>query len=104
MQDACSFLLHPSPGARHTSRLSPRLQASTPTPPSMPLKDRTTMHVVASVTPENLITVGLRRESFGELPEQADLATLTPQETRALASILVSRAEVAERRARQGAR
>jgi hypothetical protein len=57
------------------------------------------MHIVSTVTEENRISLGLRRETIGDV-EKADLVLLTPQEARALASQLVSRAELAERRAR----
>lgn len=60
------------------------------------------MHLVTSVTPENHVSIGLRREEYGEVSE-ADMAVLSPTQARAYASQIVSRAELAERRAKRGA-
>lgn len=57
------------------------------------------MYLVASVTEENHIAVGLRREAYGEV-DKAQMAVMTPTEARAYASQLISRAELAERRAK----
>lgn len=58
------------------------------------------MFVVTGVTPDNRVTIGIRREQYGET-EQANTATLTLQEARAYASQILSRVELAERRVRQ---
>jgi len=55
------------------------------------------MFLVTTVTSSHLISIGLRQEQYGEV-EASQTAILTPQEARAYASQLVSRAEIAERR------
>ncbi len=55
------------------------------------------MFLVTTLTPDHRVSIGLRQEQFGEV-EASQTAVLTPQEARAYASQLVSRAELAERR------
>jgi hypothetical protein len=67
-----------------------------------PTVERPCMYFVTSVTEDNRISIGLRREAYGDV-ERALMAEVTPTEARAYASQLISRAELAERRARLAA-
>ncbi len=60
------------------------------------------MHLVTTVTEENRIAIGLRREAHGDV-ERAQMAHLSPMEARAYASQIVRSAEIAERRLRASA-